>query len=132
MISNFINIVFDSVNKTKNGSLWCSIGKEKSFLRNNLKWFHSWVTHMHLKKICLMFSSYEWQIPKVKNILFWFYMLWNISFLPIRVYYLFLPKYFCEVGVWPDDSNTEYISPVVSLFNTITLVFFIRWWFCMT
>ena len=39
---------------------------------------------------------------------------------------LFLPKYFCEVGVWPDDSNTEYISPVVSLFNTITLVFFIR------
>ena len=53
-----------------------SIGREISFIRNNLKWFHSCLTHMHSKNICLIVSSYEWQnehrgvfiLPKVKNI----------------------------------------------------------------
>ena len=55
-----------------------SIERETSFIRNNLKWFHSCLTHMHSKNICLTVSSYEWQnkyrgvfiLPKVKSILF--------------------------------------------------------------
>ena len=51
------------------------IGREISFARNNLKWFHSCLTHMHSKNICLIVSSYKWQnkhrsvfiLPKIKT-----------------------------------------------------------------
>ena len=40
-----------------------------------------------------------------------------------------MKKYFWEVGALPDDnSNYECISLTVSLSNTFTLMFFIRWW----
>ena len=138
-----------------------SIERETSFIRNNLKWFHSCLTHMHSKNICLTVSSYEWQnkyrgvfiLPKVKSILFRYNMLWSILYWNLR-WKLFmvttlgnisiffqskfsfgktLPKYFWEVGVLPDVSiNTEYISLAVSFSNTIILVFFIRSWSCTT
>ena len=38
-----------------------SIGREISFARNILKWFHSYLTHMHSKNICLIVSSHKWQ-----------------------------------------------------------------------
>ena len=38
-----------------------SVGKEISFIRNNLKWFNSCLTQMHSKDICLIGSLYEWQ-----------------------------------------------------------------------
>ena len=70
-----------------------SIGREISFVRNNLKWFHSCLTHMHSKNICLIVSSYEWQsehrgvfiLPKVKSILFRYNMLWSIFYWKLRL-----------------------------------------------
>ena len=62
-----------------------SIGREISFVKNNLKWFHSCLKYMHSKYICLIVASYEWQnehwgvfiFVKVKSILFRCNMLWS-------------------------------------------------------
>ena len=62
-----------------------SIGREISFVKNNLKWFHSCLKHMHSKYICLIVASYEWQnehwgvfiFAKVKSFLFRCNMLWS-------------------------------------------------------
>ena len=69
-----------------------SIGKEISFVRNNLKWFHSCLTHMHSKNICLKVSSYQWLnehrgvfiLPKVKSILFRYNLLWSLLYWKLR------------------------------------------------
>ena len=39
--------VFNSVHKPKTTVCGVSTGRDISFVRNNLKWFHSCLTHMH-------------------------------------------------------------------------------------
>ena len=69
-----------------------TIAREISFVRNNLKWFHTCFTHMHSKNICLIVLSHEWQnehrgvfvLPKVKSILFRYNLLWSILYWKLR------------------------------------------------
>ena len=139
-----------------------SIAREISFIRNNLKWFHSCLTHMHSKNICLIVSSYEWQnehrcifiLPKVKSILFRYNMLWSILYWKLRwklfiVTTLVIYKFFSNQSFHLEKlcrnmfgrlvyyvmilvKLNKYISLAVSLSNTVTLVFFVRWWSCKT
>ena len=45
--------------KSKMAVCVVDLGTEISFVRNNLKLFHSCFTHMHTKHIWLIVSSYE-------------------------------------------------------------------------
>ena len=68
------------------------IGREILFVINNLKWFHSCLTHKQSKNMCLIVSSYEWKnehrgvfiLPKVKSVLFRYNTLWSILYWKLR------------------------------------------------
>ena len=66
-----------------------SIGREIQFVRNNLKWFSNFFTHLHFKNMCLVVSSHEWRrvafvLQNVKCILFRYNIIWSILYRKLR------------------------------------------------